>query len=226
MSIRPRARLAWGLLALYALLVGVAAVLAALNGFWEPIAWMSSVVTFALVGALIASRVGGAIGWICLAVALAVALTSACEEYAVYAFRTNPGSLPGGTFADWYTTFSWVTFIVPIGVFLVLLFPRREASVTTVGARSPWLAVAATACAVIGMSLAPGKLDTDSAPPSRPRTQSAVDAEGLLTVVAWAGIFTDIRCIIASAVSIVVRYRRSRWGSSASKLKWFVSAVS
>jgi signal transduction histidine kinase len=222
MSIRPRARLAWGLLGLYVLLVGAAAVLAALNGFWEPIGWMSSVVTFALVGALIASRVGGAIGWICLAVALAVALTSVCEEYAVYAFRTNPGALPGGTFAAWYTTFSWVTFIVPIGVFLVLLFPdgkppsRRWRPVA-------WLAVAATACALVGMSLAPGKLDVDSAPVEA-ENPVGVDAEGLLTVVAWAGILTIFACIIASAVSIVVRYRRSR-GDERQQLKWFVSAV-
>jgi signal transduction histidine kinase len=222
MSAHPRARLAWGLLGLYAFLVGLAVVLAALNGFWEPIAWMSSVVTFALVGALIASRVGSAIGWICLAVALAVALTSVCEEYAVYAFRTNPGSLPGGTFAAWYTTFSWVTFIVPIGVFLVLLFPdgkppsRRWRLVA-------WLAVAATACAVIGMSLAPGKLDTDSAP-VKAENPVGVDAEGLLTVVAWAGILTIFACIIASAVSIIVRYRRSH-GDERQQLKWFVSAV-
>jgi signal transduction histidine kinase len=220
MSIRPRARLAWALLGVYALLVGVAVVLAALNGFWEPIAWMSSVVTFALVGALIASRVGGAIGWICLAVALAVALTAACEEYAVYALRTNPGSLPGGTFADWYSTFSWVTFIVPIGVFLVLLFPdgkppsRRWRPVA-------WLAVVATACALGAMSLAPGKLE---GAPVEVENPVGVDAKGLLTVIAWAGIFSIFACIIASAASIVVRYRRSR-GDERQQLKWFVSAV-
>jgi signal transduction histidine kinase len=222
MTIRPRARLAWALVGVYGVLVGVAVVLAALNGYWEPVAWMSTVVTFALVGALIASRVGSPIGWICIAVALAVALTSACEEYAVYTLRTDPGSLPGGTFADWYTSFSWVTFIVPIGVFLVLLFPDGKPP-------SPrwrpvaWLAVAAMACALVGMALGPGKLDADSAP-VQAENPVAVDAKGLLTVVAWAGIFTIFACIIASAVSIVVRYRRSR-GDERQQLKWFVSAV-
>jgi signal transduction histidine kinase len=222
MTVRPRARLAWALLGVYGLLVGAAVVLAALNGYWEPVAWMSSVVTFGLVGAVIASRVGGAIGWICLTVALAVALTSACEEYAVYAVRTNPGGLPGGTFAAWYTTFSWVTFIVPIGVFLVLLFPdgkppsRRWRLVA-------WLAAVATACALVGMSLAPGTLDADSTPVDA-ENPVGVDAEGLLTVLAWAGILTVFACIIASAVSIVVRYRRSR-GDERQQLKWFVSAV-
>jgi signal transduction histidine kinase len=220
MSIRPRARLAWSLLGLYVLLVGAAAVLAALSGYWEPIAWMSSVVTFALVGTLIASRVGGAIGWICLAVALAVALSAACEEYAVYALRANPGSLPGGTFADWYTTFSWVTFIVPIGIFFVLLFPDGKPP-------SPrwrpvaWLAVAASACAFGAMSLAPGKLD---GAPVEAENPVGVDAKALVTVIAWAGIFTIFACIIASAISIVVRYRRSR-GDERQQLKWFVTAV-
>jgi signal transduction histidine kinase len=220
MTIRPRARLAWGLLGLYVILVGAAVVLAALSSYWEPTAWMSSVVTFALVGALIASRVGGAIGWICLAVALAVALTGACEEYAVYALRTNPGSLPGGTFATWYPTFSWVTFIVPIAVFLVLLFPDGKPP-------SPrwrpvaWLAVVAMACALGGMSLAPGRLD---GAPVEAENPVGVDAKGLLAVIAWAGILTIFACIIASAVSIVVRYRRSR-GDERQQLKWFVSAV-
>jgi signal transduction histidine kinase len=220
MSIRPRARLAWGLLGVYVLLAGAAVALAALSGYWEPTLWMSTVVTFALVGALIASRVGSAIGWICIAVALAVALTAACEEYAVYTVRANPGALPGGTFAAWYTTFSWVTFIVPIGVFLVLLFPdgkppsRRWRPVA-------WLAAVATACALGAMSLAPGKLDGAPVEVDNP---VGVDAKGLVTVIAWAGIFTIFACIIASAVSVVVRYRRSR-GDERQQLKWFVSAV-
>jgi signal transduction histidine kinase len=219
MSIGPRARLARGLLGVYVLLVGAAGVLAALSGYWGPVAWMSTVVSFALVGGLIASRVGGAIGWICIAVAIAVALSAASEEYAFYAVRTNPGSLPGGAFGAWYSTFSWVTFIVPIGVFLVLLFPdgkppsRRWRPVA-------WLAVVATAFAVGGMSLAPGELDGAV----KAENPLGVDAEGLLSVVAWAGILTIFACIIASAVSIVVRYRRSR-GDERQQLKWFVSAV-
>jgi signal transduction histidine kinase len=220
MRIRTRAGLAWGLLGLYILLVVAAVALAALNDLWGQIGWIGSSVTFPLVGALIASRVSGAVGWICLAVGLAVAFAATCEEYTVYALRTNPGSLPGGTFTALYSTFSWVTFIVPIAVFLVLLFPdgkppsRRWRPVA-------WLAVGAAACALVAMSLTPGKLD---GAPIEADNPVGVDAKGLLTVIAWAGIFSIFACIIASAVSIVVRYRRSR-GDERQQLKWFVSAV-
>ena len=69
MRIRTRAGLAWGLLGLYVLLVAAAVALAALNDLWGQIGWIGSSVTFPLVGALIASRVSSAVGWICLAVA-------------------------------------------------------------------------------------------------------------------------------------------------------------
>ena len=220
MAARTRARLAWGLFGLYVLLFALVFVLAALTGDWAEVFWSATVVTFALVGALVASRVGNAVGWICLGVGLAVAFGAACEEYAVYALLTNPGSVPGGAYAAWYSTFSWLTFIAPIGIFLILLFPdgrlpsRRWRPV-------PWLAAAGIVCALAGMSLAPGKLDGS---PVEIENPVGVDAKGVLTVVAWTGIFTIFACIIASAVSLVVRYRRSR-GEERQQLKWFVSAV-
>jgi signal transduction histidine kinase len=220
MRIRTRAGLAWGLLGLYVLLVAAAVALAALNDLWGQIGWIGSSVTFPVVGALIASRVSGAVGWICLGIGLAVAFAATCEEYTVYALRTNPGSLPGGTFTALYSTFSWVTFIVPIAVFLVLLFPdgkppsRRWRPVA-------WLAVGAAACALTAFALSPGKLDGAPVEADNP---VGIDAKGLLNVIAWAGIFSIFACIIASAVSIVVRYRRSR-GDERQQLKWFVTAV-
>ena len=138
MAARTRARLAWGLFGLYVLLFALVFVLAALTGDWAEVFWSATVVTFALVGALVASRVGNAVGWICLGVGLAVAFGAACEEYAVYALLTNPGSVPGGAYAAWYSTFSWVTFIAPIGIFLILLFPdgRLPSSALWPGCRS------------------------------------------------------------------------------------------
>jgi signal transduction histidine kinase len=219
MAARTRARLAWGLFGLYVLVLALAFVLAALTHGWAEVFLAATAITFALVGALIASRVGNAVGWICLGIGLAVAIAATSEVYATYALRTNPGSIPGGVYAAWYSSFSWVTFIAPIGIFLVLTFPdgrlpsRRWRPVL-------WLASAGIVCALTGMSLAPGKLE---GAPVEMENPLGVDAKGLL-IVGWSGILTLFACIILSALSLVVRYRRSR-GDDRQQLKWFVSAV-
>ena len=215
-----RARLAWGLFALWLALMATVAILAALTGHWQQVVWSISVVTFPLVGALIAARVRNAIGWICLGVGLAVALSATAEEYAIYGLRTNPGSLPGATYTYWYTTFSWVTFIAPIGVFLVLLFPDGKLP-SPRWRPVPWVAGAGMVLALAAMALTPGKLDGAPVDVENP---VGVDAEGLLSVVAWGGIFAIFGCIVASAVSLVLRYRHSR-GDERQQLKWFVTAV-
>ena len=221
MTPRSRVRLAWALLALYVMLVAAAIVFATQTAHWPEVAFAGAFVAFPLVGALIASRrAGGPIGWICLGVGLAVALDAALEEYSAYSLRTNPGSLPAGAYAAWLASFSWVGFIGPIGVFFVLLFPdgrlpsRRWRPI-------PWIAAAAMACAASGMALYPGKLEGAAVKIDNP---VGVDAKGVLTVVAWTGILSLFACILASVVSIVVRFRRSR-GDERQQVKWFASAV-
>ena len=67
------------------------------------------VLAFALVGALISSRLpANPIGWICLASGLALALAGVAGDYEAYALRARPGHLPGGEYAAWFANWLWV----------------------------------------------------------------------------------------------------------------------
>jgi signal transduction histidine kinase len=226
---RSRARLAWSLLALVLLLTSAALVFAVLSrgtpgphvGVYEYLGWTAAFFMFPVVGALIASRgAGGAIGWICLAVGLCVSVTGLSEQYAVYALVTEPGSLPAGEFAAYMSSWSWVTFLGLLSVYLVLLFPDGRLP----SPRWRWLGLAAgaaMACVIIAIGLAPERTESPVAVENPVGIEAAkVPLEVLFAV----GITTLFLSIIAAFVAAVMRYRRSA-AEQRQQLKWFASAV-
>jgi hypothetical protein len=79
---------------------------------------------FMVVGALIvAHRHTNAIGWLFSAIALLAITGKLASEYAIYAYATRPGSLPGATLAAWYSTWPWWLVLALALVFTPLLFP-------------------------------------------------------------------------------------------------------
>jgi len=102
---RAAAPLAWSLCLLCVALAAAGPILGLLNGRTareifvdEGIVTIATlVVTFAVVGALVAShRPRNPIGWIFCAAALFQGLSISGYEYATYALLTQPGSLPLG----------------------------------------------------------------------------------------------------------------------------------
>jgi signal transduction histidine kinase len=183
--------------------------------------WLGAL-TFPAVGALLVSRrVGGAIGWICGAVGLTIGLIGLGDEWAKYALLADPGSLPGGRYAAWGSSWSWIIFVGLIGVFLVLLFPDGTPP-------SPrwrplaWVAGVAIAAGCIGGALAPGRIDDASVPVQNPVGVDGIDP--LIVVLAWGGVLLIFPCVLAAVASMVVRFRRSR-GVERQQLKWFASAT-
>jgi signal transduction histidine kinase len=221
-TLRSRARLAWSLLSLYVLLAASALVFTALTARWGLLAWLAIFLTFPVVGALIASRgAGGPIGWICLAIGLGVAASAVGEGYSVYTLSTDPGSLPGGSYAAWFGSFSWVGFIGLIGVFLVAFFPDGKLP-SPRWRPLPWIAAAAMTAVAAAIALSPGSLDTGSIAVENPVGVEV--AKSFLVVLFWAGLLSLFACILAAVASIVVRFRRSR-GEQRQQLKWFASAA-
>ena len=82
-----------------------------------------ALLTFALVGAVVASRrPGNAIGWLLIAEGLAWTLALFCQGYVAFAVYTRPGSLPLPELAAMVVASIWVPAIMLIPLVL-LLFP-------------------------------------------------------------------------------------------------------
>jgi hypothetical protein len=177
---------------------------------------------FPLVGILIASkRPANPIGWLCLTVGLLWTLAMLSGSYAVYGLRVvSPGSVPYpaaiGSLGEW----AGPTAVGLLGTYLLLLFPdgrlpsRRWRPLA-------WLSGAVLALNVIVTTLAPGTL-SDLRDVSNPFgleqyawMTGARDAVSLLLPL----------CMLASAMSLVLRYRRSPQ-EVREQIKWLAFAAS
>jgi hypothetical protein len=186
------------------------------------IVWAAVILGFGLVGALIASRHPlNPIGWIFCAGALAFGLSGVGESYAIYTLFADPGGpLEGGRTMAWFSTWVWA----PGGLALVLFFPLLFPSGRLLSAR--WRPVAATAIAgaaflTVGIAFSPGRFD------DLPQVENpygvggtAGDVFGAFQALGWLLL---VVCLVASATSLVLRFRRAR-GVERLQLKWVAAA--
>ena len=146
-------------------------------------AFSIALLTFAVVGALIASRhPRNAVGWILLAIGCSWALDSTFEGYAVYGLKTHPGSLPAAAYANAFDDWLWVVSIGLMGTLLLQLFPDGR----TLGRRwrpLAWISAAAIAVTAASAMFSPGRM-SDSAVPA---------AANPLGISALAGVLTPMR---------------------------------
>ena len=229
MSTRASAWLAWSLAALSVGMFIAGAVLTVLSLSDAPATQASSdwgtggalgslvlflpFLAFPVVGAIIASRrPGNPIGWICLTAGL------------FWMFITLGSSVPAGSEPYPVTTdalFQWI-WIPPVGllgIYLILLFPdgklpsRRWRPLA-------WLSGAVMVLASVGMTIDPGPL------PGYPGVRNPFGLEGHPVVTqALAGVIVLLPlCILASAVSLVWRFRHSG-GEMRQQIKWVAFAA-
>ena len=176
---------------------------------------------FPLVGALIASRrPHNPIGWICLVVGIFWMFALMSGSYAMYGLRVaRPDSVPFPAAIG-----SLGEELAPatgglIGTYLILLFPdgrlpsRRWRPLA-------WLSGAVIVLISVGGVLTPGRL------PDLGDVRKPFGLEGH----PWVGdatqsvLFLLPLCFLASAVSLVLRYRRSR-GEEREQIKWLAFAA-
>ena len=176
---------------------------------------------FPLVGALIASkRPENPIGWICLAVGITWMIIPASTSYGVYGLVVRPGSVPFpaaiGSLNEWI----WVPTIGLFGIYLILLFPdgrlpsRRWRPLA-------WLSGVAIVLVSAGSALSPGPMDGlpwIRNPFGLEEHPWVADATLSLTLLLP-------QCILASAVSLVLRFLRSE-GEEREQIKWLAFAAS
>ena len=176
---------------------------------------------FPLVGALIASRrPENPIGWLCLVDGLLWTTTGMLDYYIVYGMA-SPGSVPfpvglAGGVNHWL----WVPTVGLLGTYVFLLFPdgrlpsRRWRPLA-------WLSGVVIASGSLGLMLSPGPLDM----PRGIRNPFGLEAAPWVAVAAYATIPLLPLCMLASALSLMMRYRRSR-GDVRQQIKWIAFAAS
>jgi hypothetical protein len=178
--------------------------------------------TFPIVGMLILTRMpGNTIGWILVAIGLGWAFSWG-ESYALFGatHAHTPGSLPGAAAAAQIGQAQWIPPVALMGTYLLLLFPNGR---LLPGPRWRFVARLSGVAIVLGsvaISISPGRMvDAGFPNTDNPLGASWFPPALLLIAVALIPI-----CIVASAVSLVVRFRRSR-GVERLQLKWLVSAA-
>jgi hypothetical protein len=218
------ARLAWSVPSVTVLLLAATLVLEGLNDRLSGedalvgygVAVMS--ITFTAVGALIASRrPENAIGWMFCAVGTLQALNVFGTAYATYGAVTDPGSLPAPYFVAWVKEWCWIPSVAVLGTFLLLLFPdghlpsRRWRLVA-------WPTGVAIGCLVVVAAVALWPERTEIA------LGIDVDEGDDALAPAIAGFLVVLLGALASVVSVIVRFRRSK-GVERQQLKWFAFAA-
>jgi hypothetical protein len=177
---------------------------------------------YASVGALIgARRPHNPIGWIFLAAGGVLAASSASFEYANHALH-HAESLPGGVWALWIEN-TFAAAAPPLIALALLLFPDGR-SESPAWRAATYLPLAAAICLCLGLGLDPGALDTQTRPIANPVGIDGVS--GAITVATGAGWVLLTLSLLAGAMAIVVRLRRSS-GTGRQQLKWvaFAGAV-
>ena len=175
---------------------------------------------FPLVGALIASRrPQNPIGWLCLVDGLLWTTTNMLDYHSLYGMA-SPGSVPFPEVLAGVNHWLWVPTVGLLGTYVFLLFPdgrlpsRRWRPLA-------WLSGVVIASGSLGFMLSPGPLDM----PRGIRNPFGLEAAPWVAVAAYAILPLLPLCMLASALSLVMRYRRSR-GDVRQQIKWIAFAAS
>jgi len=182
--------------------------------FFIPLA-IAMLLGYSTVGALLASRTpGNPIGWLMMTIGGAFILSGLSDEYATYAYITNPGSLPAPVASAWASSITWPVIFAALP-FLGLLFPDGRVP----GARWRSLVPATIACGVVAVAssaLAPGPIEDAPIHVRNPLGVEALSFLGPVAAAAWIGLVIAQTLGIAA---VVVRYRRSA-GEERQQIRW------
>ncbi len=176
---------------------------------------------FPVVGALIVSRrPHNPIGWICLVAGLLWMLIILSEDYSTYGLA-RPGSVPFPvTINALLFAWLWVPTVGLIGTYLILLFPDGKLP-SKRWRPLAWLSGAVIALESVATFLMPGPLEDLG------RVQNPFGLEGhpWVATVGWVVLPLLPLCMLASALSLVLRYRHSG-GEVRQQIKWIAFAAS
>jgi hypothetical protein len=178
------------------------------------------ILAFPLVGAMIVSRrPHNPIGWILLAEGMLWTFLGMIGTYGIYGLG-RPGSVafPVAVYAlgQWL----WVPAVGLLAIYLILLFPdgrlpsRRWRPLA-------WLSGVAILLGSASSGLSPGPI----AELGGVRNPYGLEGQPWVANAAKATLVVFLLCILASVLSLILRYRRSR-GEERQQIKWIAFAAS
>ena len=188
-----------------------------------PVAAFEALVLIMLgvIGAVVASRhPNNAVGWILCAIPVSLGLLILGSHLYWSIVLEHPEGSEVAEFLAWLTSWIWIPAMVPALILFPLLFPSGFPLTPRWGALV-WVAVAACLAVFVGTAFAPGRLEEYP-------IQNPLGAEGALKipveVIGGLGFALMLVGMLASAASLVIRFRRSR-GDERQQLKWVTAAA-
>jgi hypothetical protein len=165
---------------------------------------LAIVLTFSVVGAVIASRhPRNTIGWIFCTMGLVAGLGNLASGYAEYWLTSGSGTQSLGETAAWFASWWWTFLVIVPTTFLLLLFPDGRLP-------SPrwrpvaWCAGLGIGGFVVGYALNAGPLE------DFPMVVNPYGIDSpVVNVVAVAAALVVGVCMVTSAISLIVRARRA-----------------
>jgi hypothetical protein len=178
----------------------------------------ASFLIFPLVGAMIASRrPRNPIGWLCLTIGLLWTFSGVLDLYDVYGMA-RPGSVPFPLAMAWVNNWLWVPSVGLMGTYIFLLFPDGRLP-SSRWRPLAWLCGVVIAFVSVGVALGPGPLE-DLGGIQNP----IVLLRPWMMPAFWASLPLLPLCMLASALSLVLRYRHSG-GEERQQIKWMALAA-
>jgi hypothetical protein len=186
------------------------------------------VLFFPIVGALIASRRPyNPIGWICLANGFLFVLYGMINYYSMYGLA-RPGSVPFPVGIAALSQWLWVPAVWLLPIYLVLLFPNGRL-LSRRWLPLAWISGVLIVLESIAEGLAPGPLSDMEAlsygPVGEVRNPFGLERQPWVADAASFILLLVLLCILASAVSLILRYRGSS-GEVRQQIKWIAFAAS
>ncbi len=165
---------------------------------------LAMVLTFSVVGAIIASRhPRNTIGWIFCTMGLVVGLGTLASGYAEYWLTSGSGSQRLGETAAWFASWWWTLLVFVPTTFLLLLFPDGRLPSPRLRPVA-WCAGLGISGFVVGEALDAGPLG-DFPMVANPY---GIDSPVVRVVAGAAALVVGV-CMVASAISVIFRARRA-----------------
>lgn len=189
------------------------------GGVVGPVLFILSLFSFPVVGILILSRhPKNPIGWICLAIGLTWGFDGVLSNYAGNSLGTDPSRTALAAALD---SWLWIPAIGLMGTFLILLFPNGHL-LSPRWKKLAWLSAITMVLASVAVVLRPGSLANDGYP-GLINPLGVRSLNWLLIPLQWLLILIPLS-IVASLVSLILRFRRAR-GTDRLQLKWLTGGA-